>query len=191
MFRRSAILAAAALGALAALVPAGLVDASSLTGRGRAPARLAAPAATDALDPLTADEIRTTFTVIEQSRPLARGTFFPLVKLDEPAKAGSGWTLRKPLARRAFANVFDRDANALYEAVVDLKAKKLVSWTRRQGEQPAVYLSEYAAADEIVHAYGPFQQAMRARGLDPADVYVDVWAPGDRPSSAAPGTRLL
>ena len=191
MFTRTALFAVSALVALAVLVSAGLVGATSLTGRGRGPATVGARPAADALDPLTADEIQTTFKVIERSKALASGTFFPIVKLDEPAKAQAGWEPRKPFARRAFANVFDSRANALYEAVVDLKTEKLVSWTPRPGQQPAVYLSEYAAADALVHDYAPFKQAMRARSIDPADVYVDVWAPGDSPSAAAPGTRLL
>ena len=58
--------------------------------------------------------------------------------------------------------------------------KQLVSWTPRPDAQPAVFLSEYATADALVHAYPPFKKAMRDRGIDPDDVYVDVWAPETR-----------
>src|SRR4051812_21050857 len=173
------------------LATAGLVGASSLVARGRPAAPVASAAAHDPLDPLSAAEIRTAFEVIERSRSLAPGTLFPLVKLDEPAKTASAWSPGKTFPRRALAQVFDPKANALAEAVVDLKTKKLVSWTPRPGAQPAVSLAEYAVADGLVHAYGPFQRAMRDRGLDPDKVYVDVWAPGDAPSSAPPGTRLV
>jgi primary-amine oxidase len=191
MHRRIATATTAVAAALALLVTAGLVGAASSAGRGRALAAAGGPAASDPLDPLTADEIQTTFAVIEHSRRLSPGTFFPIVKLDEPTKTAAVWTPTASFDRRAFANVFDRGANKLYEAVVDLKTKELVSWTPRPDAQPAVYLSEYGAADAAVHAYAPFKKAMRDRGLDPNDVYVDVWAPGDSPSSAAPGTRLL
>ncbi len=141
---------------------------------------------------MTADEIQTTFKVIEGSRRLARGTYFPLVKLDEPAKSPASWTPGTSTStRRAYADVFDHAANQLYGAVVDLNTKQLVSWTPRPDAEPAVSLSEYATADALVHAYAPFKKAMRDRGIDPDDVYVDVWAPGDAPSSAAPGTRLI
>jgi primary-amine oxidase len=189
--RRIATATTAVAAALVLLVAAGLVGAASTAGRGRAPAAAGGPAASDPLDPLTADEIQATFSVIERSRKLASGTFFPIVKLDEPAKTAAAWTPTASFGRRAFANVFDRGANKLYEAMVDLKTNQLVSWTPRPGAQPAVYLSEYGAADAAVHAYAPFKKAMRDRGLDPNDVYVDVWAPGDSPSSAASGTRLL
>ena len=180
------------VGVLMVLVGAGIVGARGLSQRGHATALIGAstPAA-DPLDPLTADEIQTAFTVIERSKRLAPGTFFPIVKLDEPAKDEASWTPAGQFPRRAFANVFDHGANKLFEAIVDLRTKQLVSWTPRPGVEPAVYLSEYEAADAITHSYGPFKKAMRDRGIDPKDVYVDVWAPGDAPSSAAPGTRLL
>ena len=178
----------------AMLVAAAVVGAAQSLVHGKphaAPGSGAAPA--DPLDPLTAGEIQTAFTTIEQAKRLAPGTFFPLVKLDEPAKSVvAAWSPGQPFPRRAFANVFDRGANQLYEAVVDLNAGKLVSWTPRPGAEPAVYLTEWTTADEIVHAYGPWKQAMRARGLDPKDVFVDVWAPGDTDGVPAPaGTRLL
>jgi primary-amine oxidase len=93
--------------------------------------------------------------------------------------------------RKAYVQVLDRRANALYEAIVDVKAAKLLSWTARPGVEPAVSLGEYPVADSLVHAYAPWKKAMRDRGLDPDKVYVDVWAPGDLPSSAPAGTRLL
>jgi primary-amine oxidase len=192
MPKRTATVVAAALTVLAALISAALVGAAPPSGRGRPAATLgASAAATDPLDPLSADEIQTTFKVIEQARNLAPGTFFPIVRLDEPAKATAAWSPGTQFPRRAFANVFDHSANKLYEAVVDLRAKQLVSWTPRASAQPAVYLSEYGMADALVHAYEPFKQAMRDRGIDPDDVYVDVWAPGDAAAPAPAGTRLL
>jgi Cu2+-containing amine oxidase len=159
-----------AVAVLAVLVTAGIVGATSLMHeRGHPPASArASAAATDPLDPLRGEEIGTAFKVIEQSRKLANDTFFPLVKLDEPVKNGdAAWAPGRQFPRRAFVDVFDRGANKLYQAIVDLGAKQLVSWTPRPGEQPAVYLSEYEAADSIVHAYAPFKKAMRDRGLDP------------------------
>src|SRR5262249_21928694 len=165
---------------------------SSSRARIAGPAAAAAPAV-NPLDPLTADEIQTTFTVIEQSKNLAPGTFFPTIKLNEPPKADVlAWSPGQPFQRRAFANVFDRGANKLYEAIVDLRTRQLVSWTERVGAQPAVYLTEWTDAAKIVSTYAPWKAAMRDRGIDPKDVYVDVWAPGDLPVPGVPaGTRLL
>jgi primary-amine oxidase len=85
----------------------------------------------------------------------------------------------KPFTREAFADVYDRAANRLYEAVVDLRAGKLVSWTPRPGEQPAVTGTEFTDADTLMRADPRWQKAMRRRGIDPKDVFLDVWAPGD------------
>src|SRR2546423_250988 len=107
-----------AVAVIAVLVTAAIVGATSLMHlRGHPPAPASASAAaTDPLDPLTAEEIGTAFKVIEQSRKLANGTFFPLVKLDEPVKNGdAAWIPGRQFPRRAFVDVFDRGANQLYE----------------------------------------------------------------------------
>lgn len=192
MRARSGLALAAALSIASA---AGVVGAMSTTrDRGLLTADTAsASQPLNPLDPLSADEIQTTFTVIEHAKNLADGTFFPVVKLSEPAKSDVlAWSPGQPFGRKAFANVFDRGANKLYEAVVDLKSKQLVSWTLKPGAQPAVFGTEWGDADSLVHAYAPWKKAMRDRGIDPKDVYVDVWAPGDLPAPGAPaGTRLL
>jgi len=167
---------------------------SKHSSRGDHAVPLSAPtAALNPLDPLTADEIQTTFTIIKQSQNLAPGTFFPTIKLSEPPKADVlAWSPGQPFQRRAFANVFDRSGDKLYEAIVDLRTNQLLSWTQRVGAQPAVYLTEWTDASKIVHNYGPWKTAIRARGIDPKDAYVDIWAPGDLPVPGVPtGTRLL
>ena len=180
--------------ALAVLVAAGVVGAASTTVlRGHSAASAsAATAAANPLDPLTADEIQRTFTTIKTAKNLAPATFLPLVKLSEPPKSFmQGWSPGQPFPRKAFANVFDRNANTLYEAVVDLNTNTLDSWTQKAGAQPAVYFAEYAEADALVRAYAPWKKAMRDRGLDPKDVYVDTWAGPDTSNAAPAGTRIL
>lgn len=180
--------------ALAVLVAAGVVGATStavLRGHAAASASSTAAAA-NPLDPLTADEIQRTFTTIEHAKNLAPATFFPIVKLSEPSKSFmQGWSPGQSFPRKAFANVFDRNANKLYEATVDLKTNKLDSYTQKVGTQPAVFFTEYAEADALVHAYAPWKKAMRDRGLDPNDVYVDTWAGPDTSNAAPAGTRIL
>ena len=180
--------------ALAVLVAAGVVGAASTTVlRGHSAASAsAATAAANPLDPLSADEILRTFTTIKSARNLAPATFLPLVKLSDPSKSFlQSWSPGQPFPRKSFANVFDRNANKLYEAVVDLKTNTLESFTQKVGAQPAVFFTEYENADKLVHAYAPWKKAMRDRGLDPNDVYVDTWAGGDTSNAAPPGTRIL
>lgn len=180
--------------ALAVLVATSVVGATSTTVlRGHpATATTAATAAANPLDPLTADEIQRTFTTIKSAKNLSAGMFLPIVKLSEPPKSFLlGWSPGQPFPRRSFANVFDRSANKLYEAVVDLRTNTLDSYVQKVGAQPAVFFNEYEQADKLVHAYPPWKQAMRDRGLDPKDVYVDTWAAGDTSNAAPPGTRVL
>ena len=182
------------LAAVAVLVTTGVVGAgSTMVVRGHSVASAsAATAAANPLDPLTADEIQRTFVTIETARHLAPATFLPLVKLSEPPKSFmQGWSPGQAFPRKAFANVFDRSANALYEAVVDLKTNTLDSWTQKAGAQPAVYFREYADADALVRAYAPWKKAIRDRGIDPKDVYVDTWAGPDTSNAAPAGTRIL
>ena len=180
--------------ALAVLVAAGVVGAASTTVlRGHSAASAgAATVAANPLDPLTADEIQRTFVTIKTAKNLAPATFLPIVKLSEPPKSFmQGWSPGQPFPRKAFANVFDRNANALYEAFVDLKTNTLDSYTQKVGAQPAVYFEEYAEADALVRAYAPWKKAMRDRGLDPKDVYLDTWAGPDTSNAAPAGTRIL
>lgn len=42
------------------------------------------------------------------------------------------------------------------------------------GRTRRVTFEEYVIAEEAVRAYAPWAAAMRARGADPDDVYIDV-----------------
>ncbi len=172
-----------------AAVVAGLIVLAAPSSGARSNVANASIAAADAspFDPLSADEIETAFRVIEASKQFPKDAFFPLVTLKEPSK-----TEAHP-AREAFANVYDQAGNRVYEAVVDLRARKLVSWAEQPNAQPAVFASEYATVDELVRADQRWQKAMRDRGIDPDDVYLDDgWAVGDLTvPGVKPGTRLL
>jgi primary-amine oxidase len=145
------------------------------------------------LDPLTATEIETTFQVLDASGRVPQGAFFPIVSLNEPPKSDVlAWSPGHAFRREAFAQVYDRPANRLYEAIVDLRAKRLLSFVERPGAQPAVFDDEYSAADVAVRADPRWRRAMARRGIDPDDVFLDVWAAGDVGlPRGAEHTRLL
>src|SRR4051812_22511330 len=140
------------------------------------PASAAAADAPDGpLDPLSGDEIATAFKVIEGSRHLPATAFFPIVSLREPPKAEvMRWSPGEPFRREAFAQVYDRPGNRLFEAVVDLRSKRLRSFVERPGAQPAVFGDEYASADAAVRRDAGWRRAMDRRGIDPDDVFLDV-----------------
>ena len=145
------------------------------------------------LDPLTSEEIATAFQVIEESRDLPATAFFPIVSLQEPPKAEVlSWSPGRPFRREAFAQVYDRAANRLFEAVVDLRTERLLSFAEVPDAQPAVFGDEYESADAAVRRDARWRLAMTRRGLDPDDVFLDVWAPGElNLPPAGAGTRLL
>jgi primary-amine oxidase len=153
----------------------------------------AAEAASGPLDPLTGEELTTAFRVIERSGKLPATAFFPIVSLQEPPKAEVlRWAPGDPFRREAFAQVYDRVGNRLFEAVVDLRTKRLRSFVERHGVQPAVFGDEYDSADVAVRADARWREAMARRGIDPDDVVLDIWAPGevDLPVVGS-GVRLL
>ncbi len=156
-----------------------------------APAAAVSPAP---LDPLSAAEIATVYEVVQASPKYPAGGFFPTLNLKEPTKSElAAWSPGKPFSRQAFVNVFDRPTNKLYEAVVDLRTQKLVSWVQRPGFQPPVFATEYADVEALVRADPRWKKAMRDRGIDPDDVYLDSgWGVGDVTVPGVPaGTRLL
>jgi primary-amine oxidase len=156
-------------------------------------APVASSPATNPLDPLTTDEVTTTFQVIQAYAKFPAGALFPIVKLKEPPKSEvQAWSPGQPFRREAFVNVYDSPKNHLFEAVVDLRAKAVLSWLAQPADQPAITVSEYSAADSIVRADTRWQTAMRNRGINPNDVYLDGWSPGDILLPAVPaGTRLM
>jgi primary-amine oxidase len=118
---------------------------------------------------------------------------FPIVVLQEPPKDE---VLRyregQPYRREAFAVVYDRDQNKTFEAVVDLRGKKLVSWKAIPGVQPNFLVEELNTGPEIVRADPRWQDAMRKRGFtDFKNIQVDGWAPGTLNVTTAEGPRLF
>jgi primary-amine oxidase len=156
-----------------------------------------AQAAEHPLEPLSAAEIRSAFEIV-QARFHADAALpheplrFPIVVLAEPAKAFVlSWSPGKPFVRHALLQVLHYPSNQLWVAEVDLAQKSIVRLEAQPvGTQPAIGADEYAAIDRLVHAYEPWQRAVRLRGLDPALAYVDTWAAGDQPLPAAIAAAL-
>lgn len=135
-------------------------------------------------DPLTADEHRVAFDV---TRAQLGGIdlHFPFIALREPSKTATN------APREAIVHAMHAPTNRLWIVTVDLAAQRVARLElAAPGTQAAVTAEEYVVADEIVRAHEPWVAAMRARGLDPDDVYIDVWAPGDDELTAS-GTRML
>ena len=131
------------------------------------------------LDPLSAEEIAGAVKIL-QAANFPKEAMFSTVVLNEPPKAEvlnfkSGMKFR----REAFAVVFDREKNLTYEATVDLRSNKILSWKEIAGAQPLVFVEEYEIVPRVVKADVRWQEAMRKRGITDFDkVQIDTWAAG-------------
>ena len=149
-------------------------------------------AAQHPLDPLSAAEITTAARVVRAAPHFPAEALFASLVLKEPAKADVlAHTGGAPRSREAFAVILDRKRNRTFEAVVDLQASRLASWTEIKGVQPVVLEAEYDTLVRVVKADARWQGAMRKRGITNLDdVQIDYWAVG-QVAARFQGRRLL
>lgn len=118
------------------------------------------------LDPLTAAEYAAVPAALVEAGYVEefRG-LYPFVTLEEPPKADVlAWRPGEPIPRHAFAVVKVDDA--VFEAVVNVTSGSVVSWTRVEGVQPGILLSEeWSFATRIVPGNPAFREALAKRGI--------------------------
>lgn len=104
------------------------------------------------LDPLTGAEIEAAAAVITESDYATATLKFVMIQLAEPAKTAT-LTFRgvADVPRRAFVTAYDAAAKLIYEAVVDLDARVIDSWTPIPGRFPS-YLVEHMTGVEERYA---------------------------------------
>src|SRR5688572_19653602 len=119
------------------------------------------PVALHPLDPLTAAELEVAAAVVSGAPQFPVGANFATLVLKEPAKSDVlAFTEGAPIARQAFAVVLDRPRNRVFEAVVDVTASRMISWSEVKGVQPAVLESEYDVFARVVKSDPAWQAAM-------------------------------
>lgn len=117
------------------------------------------------LDPLSESEIRAAVDVLSQAGRVDATSRFAVLKLAEPVKrAILEWQPGDKIPRRAFAAV--RHDRKLYETVIDLDSKQVVSWQAVEGAQPAQLADEWVLAQQIVRKDQAWLEAVRRRGVD-------------------------
>jgi primary-amine oxidase len=144
------------------------------------------------LDPLTASEITRTVEILRASGKADSTSELANLSLREPPKAQVlAWKPGDPLHREAFAVIYDRAHERTSEAVVDLDAGRVVSFTPKPGVQPPLLPTDYALIEEIVRSDPRWQEAMRKRGITHFDsVQVDPWSAGWFDLPGEKGVRL-
>ena len=136
------------------------------------------------LAPLTAEEIRTAARAVRESGRMPGGALFSTIVLDEPPKDAVLEGRATP--RRALAVIYDYRANQTVEAIVDLGARRVASWTPVAGAEPPITSQDSGLADQIVRADPRFRRAMSERGIrDLNRVLIVAWSAG---YFALPGT---
>ncbi len=118
------------------------------------------------LDPLTITEYSAIIAALNSGNYVDDMSRYPLITLDEPAKERVlGWKAGHAVERRAFVIV--KNGAHVFEAVVDIAKKTVVSWKRVRGVEASILLTEeWLAAQKIVRANSAWQTAVRRRGID-------------------------
>ena len=144
------------------------------------------------LDALSWRELWTTYEVIHAAGKSDDKTRYAFIHLKEPPKEEVlEWKPGKPMRREAFAVL--KQETRLFEAVVDLNAKKLISWTEIKGVQPPMWRDEaVGAVDDIVKQDPEMQAALKKRGLTDFNiVFCGAYGKGFYASPDENGRRLL
>jgi primary-amine oxidase len=127
-------------------------------------APLAAQRVEHPLDPLNFQEYWAVLEVLQGAGHVNADTRFSIVNLREPSKELVwNWSKGTSVPRHAFALV--RQGAETHEAVVDLSARRLLSWTPRRDIQPNWLEEEFRAMTMEVKKNAAFIEAMKKRGI--------------------------
>ncbi|QCK84568.1 primary-amine oxidase [Phreatobacter aquaticus] len=158
------------------------------------------PLFTYPLDPLNEREIKRATDILMAEKGLPATTRFADFRLDEPAKADVlAWTPGAKVARRAFIITVDTRSGDIHEAVVDITAKRVVSFAKREARsapygQPPIIIEEFFKTGAIVKADPGWRHAMTRRGLTDDEielVQIDPFSAGYFAREVETGRRLV
>ncbi|WP_460353888.1 primary-amine oxidase [Mycobacterium sp. ZZG] len=131
------------------------------------------------LDPLTGAEIEAAAAVVTASEYATTTLKFVMIQLAEPDKNPALTFEGQAVARRAFLTMYDAAAKLIYEAVVDLTARVIDSWTPIPGRFPSYLVEHMTGVEEKVREDPRWQDAMRKRGVtDFGLAMIDPWPAG-------------
>ncbi|TRV49678.1 MAG: primary-amine oxidase [Microcystis panniformis Mp_MB_F_20051200_S9] len=152
------------------------------------------PGISHPLDPLTENEIKMAVTVVKKDKSLTEFARFPNISLQEPDKQTVlNFKKADAIPRQAFLVILEPRVNKTYEAIVDTKASKILSWQEVSTGQPPLLDEEYEILDQLAKADLRWQEAMKKRGItDFENVIIDGWATGMvSEKEQASGKRLI
>ena len=120
------------------------------------------------LDALDAEEVSIAVSVLREAKKIDVDTRFPHILLDEPPKERVlAWRKGDTLPRRAFLVV--KQGPKTFEAVVDVRKRKIDSWREMKGIQPSFLMKEILGVADIVKQSPEWAAAMKKRGFESFD----------------------
>lgn len=145
------------------------------------------------LDPLSKEEIATAIGILKGEEKISPASRFPMIGLREPPKVEVlNYKPGDPIRREASVVIYERASNRTGEAIVDVKARKLISWKEVPGVQPNFMVEDYELLQEIVRKNPEWQEAIRKRGItDFEHVQLDPWAAGNFGFPDEEGVRIF
>jgi primary-amine oxidase len=132
--------------------------------------------------------------VVKKDKSLTEFARFPNISLQEPDKQTVlNFKKGDAISRQAFLVILEPRLNKTYEAIVDTKASKILSWQEVSTGQPPLLDEEYEILDQLAKADLRWQEAMKKRGIaDFENVIIDGWATGMMSEKEqASGKRLI
>lgn len=144
------------------------------------------------LDALASSEIEAAAQIVRQHRSAPRDLSFTFIALQEPDKQAFLSANGADLGRRAEVGIYSRKQNRLYEVVVDLRTRKVITWRHIPGAQPIYLADDDKVLREILAKDTAWQAALISRGLrDDDSISVTGLSIGNEGQSKAPGARML
>jgi primary-amine oxidase len=143
------------------------------------------------LDPLAKAEITLVVSLVQEKYPKRKLHFVTMV-LNEPSKKTVlNFKKGDPVNREAKIVLLDKKNELVYEAIVSLTLKKILSWKSRKDVQPSITSDEISEAENIIKKDKEFQEALKKRGVTNLDlVMVDQWPAGNFGLKSERGKRL-
>src|SRR5215213_9037020 len=129
------------------------------------------------LEPLSSDEFRQTVAILRRDQGVTETWRFASIESVEPSKADlRSWKSGDPIRRSSQAVLWNRADNATYEAIVDLSAESVVSWTHVPHVTPNFTIDEWHECNEAMKVHPEVIAALASFGItDMSLVLIDVW----------------
>lgn len=114
--------------------------------------------------------------MIKNDRRFSAKLEFILIRKQEPKKKLWNSGAEAAFERMAYAAIFDRKTNRLYEVSISLTKQRIVSVAYRPNSIPPISSYEYELAAEIALADRRVIYAYESRGLNASNIRIDTWA---------------